>query len=72
MVVTVQSTPQARGNIPAVNHADGTGRIQIVRAGDASLLRLPEGARPPHRRGIVGQHFPQCRRPDRADATTGD
>jgi carbamoyltransferase len=29
-VLTAQSKPAARGKIPAVIHADGTGRIQIV------------------------------------------
>jgi carbamoyltransferase len=37
MVLTAQSKPQARGKIPAVIHADGTGRIQIVRAEDDPL-----------------------------------
>ena len=32
MVLTAHSKPQAREKIPAVIHADGTGRIQIVRA----------------------------------------
>jgi len=32
MVLTAQSKPGARERIPAVIHADGTGRIQIVRA----------------------------------------
>jgi carbamoyltransferase len=32
MVLTARSKPQAREKIPAVIHADGTGRIQIVRA----------------------------------------
>ena len=32
MVLTAQSKPAARAKIPAVIHADGTGRIQIVRA----------------------------------------
>src|SRR5207237_6076905 len=31
MVLTAQSKPAARERIPAVIHADGTGRIQIVR-----------------------------------------
>src|ERR1700680_1513838 len=31
MVLTAQSKPHARDKIPAVIHADGTGRIQIVR-----------------------------------------
>jgi carbamoyltransferase len=31
MVLTAHSKPQARSKIPAVIHADGTGRIQIVR-----------------------------------------
>ena len=35
-------------------------------------LRLPEGARPPHRRRDVGQHLVQCRRSDRADPAPGD
>ena len=35
-------------------------------------LRLPEGARPPHRRRDIRQHLLQCRRPDRADPATGD
>jgi predicted NodU family carbamoyl transferase len=37
MVLTAQSMPQARDKIPAVVHADGTGRIQIVRAEDDPL-----------------------------------
>ena len=37
MVLTAQSRPQARAKIPAVIHADGTGRIQIVRAEDDPL-----------------------------------
>jgi carbamoyltransferase len=37
MVLTAQSKPQARAKIPAVIHADGTGRIQIVREHDDPL-----------------------------------
>jgi carbamoyltransferase len=37
MVLTAQSKPQALEKIPAVIHADGTGRIQIVRAEDDPL-----------------------------------
>ena len=37
MVLTAHSKPQARGKIPAVIHADGTGRIQIVREEDDPL-----------------------------------
>jgi carbamoyltransferase len=37
MVLTAHSRPQARIRIPAVIHADGTGRIQIVRAQDDPL-----------------------------------
>jgi carbamoyltransferase len=37
MVLTAHSKPQARAKIPAVIHADGTGRIQIVRAQDDAL-----------------------------------
>jgi carbamoyltransferase len=37
MVLTARSKPQARAKIPAVIHADGTGRIQIVRERDDSL-----------------------------------
>jgi carbamoyltransferase len=37
MVLTARSKPQARSKIPAVIHADGTGRIQIVRAQDDPL-----------------------------------
>jgi carbamoyltransferase len=37
MVLTVRSKPPARTKIPAVIHADGTGRIQIVRAEDDPL-----------------------------------
>ncbi|MDB5504110.1 MAG: carbamoyltransferase [Tardiphaga sp.] len=37
MVLTAQSKPHAREKIPAVIHADGTGRIQIVRAQDDPL-----------------------------------
>jgi carbamoyltransferase len=37
MVLTAHSKPQAQAKIPAVIHADGTGRIQIVRAEDDSL-----------------------------------
>jgi carbamoyltransferase len=37
MVLTAHSKPQAREKIPAVIHADGTGRIQIVRTEDDPL-----------------------------------
>jgi carbamoyltransferase len=37
MVLTAQSKPAARDRIPAVIHADGTGRIQIVRSEDDPL-----------------------------------
>lgn len=37
MVLTAQSKPHARDKIPAVIHADGTGRIQIVRDHDDPL-----------------------------------
>jgi carbamoyltransferase len=37
MVLTARSKPAAREKIPAVIHADGTGRIQIVRAEDDPL-----------------------------------
>lgn len=37
MVLTAHSKPQARERIPAVVHADGTGRIQIVREADDPL-----------------------------------
>ena len=37
MVLTARSKPHARDKIPAVIHADGTGRIQIVRAEDDPL-----------------------------------
>jgi carbamoyltransferase len=37
MVLTARSKPPARAKIPAVIHADGTGRIQIVRAQDDPL-----------------------------------
>jgi len=37
MVLTAHSKPLAREKIPAVIHADGTGRIQIVRAQDDPL-----------------------------------
>jgi carbamoyltransferase len=37
MVLTARSKPQARAKIPAVIHADGTGRIQIVRDQDDAL-----------------------------------
>jgi carbamoyltransferase len=37
MVLTAHSKPHAREKIPAVIHADGTGRIQIVRAEDDPL-----------------------------------
>ncbi|CAN7283206.1 carbamoyltransferase [Bradyrhizobium sp. LjRoot220] len=37
MVLTAQSKPSARDKIPAVVHADGTGRIQIVNAKDDPL-----------------------------------
>ena len=37
MVLTAQSKPQAHEKIPAVIHADGTGRIQIVREQDDPL-----------------------------------
>jgi len=37
MVLTARGKPHARAKIPAVIHADGTGRIQIVRASDDPL-----------------------------------
>jgi carbamoyltransferase len=37
MVLTAQSKPHARERIPAVIHADGTGRVQLVRAEDDPL-----------------------------------
>jgi carbamoyltransferase len=37
MVLTTHAKPHAREKIPAVIHADGTGRIQIVRAEDDPL-----------------------------------
>jgi carbamoyltransferase len=37
MVLTAQSKPAARAKIPAVIHADGTGRVQIVREKDDPL-----------------------------------
>jgi len=37
MVLTARSKPHAGDKIPAVVHADGTGRIQIVREGDDPL-----------------------------------
>jgi carbamoyltransferase len=37
MVLTARSKPHAKDKIPAVIHADGTGRIQIVRAEDDPL-----------------------------------
>ncbi|MGA2292618.1 carbamoyltransferase C-terminal domain-containing protein [Bradyrhizobium sp.] len=37
MVLTARSKPHARARIPAVIHADGTGRIQIVREQDDPL-----------------------------------
>ena len=37
MVLTAHSKPHARAKIPAVIHADGTGRIQIVREQDDAL-----------------------------------
>lgn len=37
MVLTAHAKPHARDTIPAVIHADGTGRIQIVRAHDDPL-----------------------------------
>ena len=37
MVLTARAKPIARDKIPAVIHADGTGRLQIVRAEDDPL-----------------------------------
>jgi carbamoyltransferase len=37
MVLTARAKPHARDKIPAVIHADGTGRIQIVRENDDPL-----------------------------------
>ncbi|MBV9459699.1 MAG: carbamoyltransferase [Bradyrhizobium sp.] len=37
MVLTARSKPHAKEKIPAVIHADGTGRIQIVREADNAL-----------------------------------
>ena len=38
MVITARAKPEARAKIPAVIHADGTGRIQIVRAQTDPLI----------------------------------
>lgn len=38
MVLTARAKPHARDRIPAVIHADGTGRIQIVREQDNPLI----------------------------------
>ncbi len=38
MVLTADSKPGARDKIPAVIHADGTGRLQIVREADDPLI----------------------------------
>ena len=38
MVLTARSRPHAKDRIPAVIHADGTGRIQIVREADDPLI----------------------------------
>jgi len=38
MVLTARSKPHAKDKIPAVIHADGTGRIQIVREADDPLI----------------------------------
>jgi carbamoyltransferase len=38
MVLTARSKPHAREKLPAVIHADGTGRIQIVREADDPLI----------------------------------
>ena len=40
MVLTARAKPHARAKIPAVIHADGTGRIQIVREEDDPLTYL--------------------------------
>jgi carbamoyltransferase len=37
MVLTARAKPHAQAKIPAVIHADGTGRVQIVREGDDPL-----------------------------------
>ena len=73
MVLTAQSKPHARDKIPAVIHADGTGRIQIVRAEDDPLTYAYLKALGRHIGvEISRQHLLQCRRPHRADAATGD
>ena len=73
MVLTAHSKPHARDKIPAVIHADGTGRIQIVRAEDDPSTYAYLKA--------LGRHIGvelsvntllQCRRPDRADAAAGN
>jgi len=38
MVLTARSKPHAKAKVPAVVHADGTGRIQIVREADDPLI----------------------------------
>ncbi len=72
MVLTAQAKPGARERIPAVIHADGTGRLQIVREADRPAdLCLSEGAWPPQRRGGRGQYLVQCCGTDRADPGAG-
>ncbi len=73
MVITARARAGSADIIPAVIHADGTGRIQIVNEHDDPLnSRLPESLETPHRRRGVGQHVVQCRRPDRSNTGAGD
>ena len=73
MVLTAQSKPHARDKIPAVIHADGTGRVQIVRAEDDPLTYAYLKALGRHI-GVeisVNTSF-NVAGPDRADPAAGD
>ena len=73
MVLTAQSKPRRARKIPAVIHADGTGRIQIVRAEDDPLTYAYLKALG-RRIGVemsVNTSF-NVAGPDRADARPGD
>ncbi len=73
MVLTAHSKPHAREKIPAVIHADGTGRIQIVRAEDDPFIHAYlKALGRAYRRRAFRQHILQCRGTDCADPAAGD
>ena len=71
MVLTAHAKPRARTLFHPSCMPTAPAACRSCARDRSAHLRLPEGARPPHRRRGRGQHLVQCRGPDRADAGAG-